>query len=148
MFLQVYCRLKKQQTGDAGDLSFSDLFTEPWVRRSVQSTCPTAKNECLDKPLDYVNKLLQITASSLDDDQIRTKAKSLFDGCVPDRVQYYLKLKQLKSNSLQTCYDDIFENERNVLTSTLGDALGDIYNCPFLALRLLRDFSFDTGKSE
>ena len=67
---------------------------------------------------------------------------------MPDKIQFYLKLKQLKGNSLQTCYDDIFENERNTLTGALGGALGDIYNFPFLALRLLRDFSSDAGKSE
>ena len=106
------------------------------------------KGERLDKPLNYVNTLLQITAQSLDDEQIKTRAKALFDDCVTDKIQFYLKLKQLKNNSLQTCYDDVFESERNTLIRTLGDVLGDICNCPFLALRLLRDFGSRAGKSE
>lgn len=134
--------------GDARDLSFSDLFTESQIRSNLQSTCPVVKNEPLEKPLEYVNKLLQISAGSLDDPQIRSRTKALFDGSGIDNVQFYLRLKQLRGNSLQTCYDDIFENERNALSKTLGDALGDTGNCPFLALRVLRDFSAEAGKSE
>ena len=114
----------------------------------MQSTCPVVKGECLEDPLHYVNKLLQITACSLEDEKIRAKAKRLFDGYGADKLQFYMKLKQLRNNSLQTCYDDIFEKERNQLSETLGGALGDVYNCPFLALRLLSDFGSGAGKPE